>query len=149
MISPSSLVVQDSSGNDIAVSASNPLPVQQTAGVSGGIPSTSRLLSAAGTSGDATLVKSTAGKLYGIQGANVRASAVYLKLYNSGTIPTAGSGTPVKTIYLPPSSAFAFDWAAGLSFTAGIGYTLTTAGADASSASVTAGDIVALNVDYA
>lgn len=115
----------------------------------GGIPSTARLLSAAGTSGDATNVKASAGRLYAIQGANVRTSAVYLKLYNSASAPTAGSGTPVKTLYLPPSSAFAFDWPLGLTFATGVGFTLVTGSADNSSTSVTAADILALNLDYA
>lgn len=115
----------------------------------GGIPSTARLLSAAGTSGDATNVKASAGRLYAIQGANVRTSALYLKLYNSASAPTAGSGTPVKTLYLPASSAFTFDWPLGLTFSTGIGFTIVTTGADNGSTSCTAADIVALNLDYA
>lgn len=115
----------------------------------GGIPSTNRLLSASGSSGDATNVKASAGRVYAIQGANVRTSAVYLKLYNSASAPTAGSGTPVKTLYLPASSAFAFDWPLGLTFSSGIGFTLVTGSADNNSTSVTAGDILALNIDYA
>jgi hypothetical protein len=119
------------------------------ASATGGIPSTARLLSAAGSSGDATNVKPSAGRLYAIQGANVNAAARYLKLYNSPSAPTAGSGTPVKTLYLPPSSAFAFDWPLGLTFSIGIGFTLVTGSADNSSTSVTAADILALNLDYA
>lgn len=117
--------------------------------LTGGIPSTARLLSAAGTSGDATNVKASAGRLYAIQGVNVASSARYLKLYNSASAPTAGSGTPVKTLYLPASSAFVFDWSVGLTFSTGIGFTLVTGSADNSSTSVTAADILALNLDYA
>lgn len=114
----------------------------------GGISSTYRLLSAAGTSGDAANVKASAGRVYSIQGANVAASARFLKLYNSASAPTAGAGTPVKTLYLPPSTAFVFDWPLGLEFSTGIGFTLVTAVADNSSSSVTAADIQALNIDY-
>lgn len=117
--------------------------------LTGGIPSTARLLSAAGSSGDATNVKASAGRVYSIQGANVASSARYLKLYNASSAPTAGSGTPVKTLYLPASSAFVFDWPVGLTFSTGIGFTLVTGSADNSSTSVTAADILALNVDYA
>lgn len=117
--------------------------------LTGGIPSTARLLSAAGSSGDATNVKASAGRVYAIQGVNVNAAARYLKLYNSASAPTAGAGTPVKTLYLPPNSAFVFDWPVGLTFATGIGYTLVTGSADNSSTSVTAADILALNVDYA
>jgi hypothetical protein len=123
--------------------------VADASAATGGIPSTARLLSAAGTSGDTTNVKASAGRIYAIQGANVATSARYLKLYNSASAPTAGSGTPVKTLYLPPSSAFAFDWPLGLTFATGIGYTLVTGSADNSSTSVTAADILALNIDYA
>lgn len=115
----------------------------------GGIPSISRLLSAAGTSGDATNVKASAGRVYFIRGTNVRTSAVYLKLYNSATAPTAGSGTPIDTIYLPPSGSFVLDFPVGLTFSTGIGFTLVTGGADNSSTSVTAGDILALSIGYA
>jgi len=115
----------------------------------GGIPSTARLLSAAGSSGDATNVKASAGRVYSIQGVNVATSARYLKLYNSASAPTAGSGTPVKTLYLPASAAFVFDWPLGLTFATGIGFTLVTGSADNSSTSVTAADILALNIDYA
>lgn len=123
--------------------------VANSSAATGGIPSTKVLLSAAGTSGDATLVKNSAGRVYSIQGANVAASARYLKLYNSASAPTAGSGTPVKPLYLPAGSAFVFDWPLGLTFSTGIGFTLVTGVADNSSTSVTAADILALNIDYA
>lgn len=115
---------------------------------SGGIASTARLLSAAGSSGDATNVKASAGRLYAIQGYNASASVRYLKLYNSASAPTAGSGTPVKTLALPPGVGFAFDWPHGYYFSTGIGFTLVTGSADNSSTSVTAADILGLNLDY-
>lgn len=110
---------------------------------------THRLLSAAGSSGDATNVKASPGVLYGVQGYNVAASTRYLKLYDSASAPTAGSGTPKKTIAIPAGAAFAIDFPNGLRFGSGIGYTLVTGSADNSSASVTAGDILGLNLDYA
>lgn len=122
--------------------------VADASAATGGIASTSRLLSAAGTSGDATNVKASAGRVYAIHGANVSTTAAYLKLYNSASAPTAGSGTPVKTLYLPAQSAFAFDWPLGYSFATGIGFTIVTGSADNSSTGVTAGDILALNIDY-
>jgi hypothetical protein len=114
----------------------------------GGIASTARLLSAAGTSGDATNVKASAGRLYAIQGYNAAAAVRYLKLYNSASAPTAGSGTPVKTLVLPPACGFTFDWPLGYTFSTGIGFTLVTGSADNSSTSVTAADILGLNLDY-
>lgn len=122
--------------------------VADASAATGGIASTGRLLSAAGTSGDATNVKASAGRLYAIQGYNAATSVRYLKLYNSASAPTAGSGTPVKTLALPPSVGFAFDWPLGYSFSTGIGFTLVTGSADNSSTSVTAADILGLNLDY-
>ena len=114
----------------------------------GGVPSTSRLVSAA-ASDNSTLVKNAAGRVYAIQGYNAAASVRYLKLYNKATAPTVGTDTPRKTLALPPLSAFAFDFPVGLSFATGIGFGLVTGSADNSTAAVTAADIVGLNIDYA
>jgi hypothetical protein len=58
--------------------------------------SVSRLV--AGASTNATLVKAGPGTVNGWSFQNAAAYAVYFKLYNSATIPTAGAGTPVLTI---------------------------------------------------
>lgn len=124
--------------------------VTGTVAVSMTSPTTTfRLLSATGSSGDANNVKNASGTLFGIQGANVATSARYLKIYNTSSAPTAGSGTPIKTLYIPASSAFVFDFFRGYTFATGIGFTLVTGSADNNSTSVTAGDILALNIDYA
>ncbi len=109
---------------------------------------TARLLSAAAST-NATNAKNAAGYMYGIRGYNARGSAVYLKLYNKASSPTVGSDTPVQTIYLPATAAFAVDWPVGYYFSTGISFALTTAGADADTGALTAGDILALNLDYA
>lgn len=110
---------------------------------------TGRLLSAAATT-NATNVKASAGRVYGIQGYNAVAAVTYLKLYNIATAPTVGTTVPVKTLALPPSSAFAFDWPRGYAFATGIGFGLTAAagGADNSTTAVAAGDVLGLNIDY-
>lgn len=113
----------------------------------GGIPSTARLLSAAG-SVNATNVKASAGRIYSIQGQNVSANARWLKLYDKATAPS-DADTPRKSIILPGGTAFALDWAVGLSFANGIGYRLTTGSADNDTGALTAGDVLGLNIDYA
>lgn len=110
-------------------------------------PSTYRLLSAAASTNGAN-IKSSAGCVKGLQGFNNKASAVYLKLYNKASSPTVGTDTPVKTIYLPASAAFAIDFGTGISFATGISIALTGAAADADTTALSLGDIVALNVDY-
>lgn len=110
--------------------------------------SVARLLSATGTSGDATNVKASAATLYGIKGYNASSSVRYLKLYNSASAPTAGVGTPRHTFALPPLSGFAFDFPQGIAYSAGLGFTLVTTSPDAGAVGVTAADIVGLNIEY-
>jgi hypothetical protein len=167
LVSPQiGVVVSKPDGTVIDLSgmtASGPLPVAlgaggglktevfDSAGVEvnwSGITTVFRLLSAAGASQDSNNVKNGAGRIYQICGRNNRASSVFLKLYNKATAPSVGSDTPVATIECVASQPFVYDYPIGLAFSIGIGFGLVTAGADASSASVTAADITALNILY-
>lgn len=113
-----------------------------------GITSTSRIVSAAGTT-NATLAKASAGKIYAIQGYNAAASVRYLKIYDKPALPTVGSDTPVKTLSLPAGVGFAFDFPLGYLCGTGIAYALTTGSADTDTGALTSGDVVGLNVDFA
>jgi hypothetical protein len=106
---------------------------------------TGRLLSAAATT-NATLVKGGNGTIRTIIGYNAAATARYLKLYDKVTAPTVGTDTPKWTIYLPPSTAFAFDLEHY--FGQGIGFGLTTGSADNDTGALTAGDVLGLNIGY-
>lgn len=108
----------------------------------------SRLLSAAATT-NSTLVRTGTGDVFKITGYNSNAAARYLKLYNKATAPTVGTDTPVWTEYLPALSKFEINMPTPLYFSLGIGYGLTTGGADADTGALIAGDILALNVVYA
>lgn len=103
-----------------------------------------RLLSATGTGQDAALMSTGPTFIKRITGYNARGSAVYLKIYNKATAPVVGTDTPALTYYLPQSAAFDIELDYRAFHGAGIG--LTTAAADNSTASVTAGDILGLNV---
>jgi len=109
--------------------------------------STNVLLSAAAST-NGTSVKATAGAVKSIQGYNAKATAVFLKFYNKASAPTVGTDTPVKTLYVPASSAFVFDFPAGYTFTTGIAYALTGASPLADTTALVLGDILCLNVDY-
>lgn len=122
--------------------------VQNATSATGGISTTTRLLSAAATT-NATSAKASAGRLYSIQGYNAATTVRYLKLYNKASAPTVGTDTPVKTLALPPGVGFAFDWPVGYSFVTGIAFALTTGSADADTGALTAADVVGLNLDYA
>lgn len=130
--------------------ASDQSAVPTTPGASaatGGIASTSRIVSAAAST-NATSAKASAGRVYAIQGYNAAATVRYLKLYNKASAPTVGTDVPVKTLALPPGAGFAFDFPIGYSFATGIAYALTTGSADNDTGALTAGDILGLNVDY-
>jgi hypothetical protein len=115
--------------------------------VSGGISNTSRVVSAAAST-NATSAKASAGRVYAIQGYNAATSVRYLKIYNKASAPTVGTDTPIKTLALPPSAGFAFDFPVGYYFATGIAYALTTGSADSDTGALTAADVVGLNVDY-
>lgn len=119
--------------------ANNPL---QTPASSGVVPRAhygdqqlARVLAAAST--NATLVKNSPGTLEEIVLFNTTAAAIFIKFYDSATIPTAGAGTPAFTLELPVNGAPVVI-AAGLAkpFLAGIGYTITGAIADSDATAV-------------
>jgi hypothetical protein len=107
---------------------------------------TNRLI-AAGTT-NATLVKTSPAEVHGWYLYNAAAYAVFLKLYDSATIPTAGSGTPKITIGVPAGAGANLLGAdEGATFTAGLGYTITKLAADNDTTVVVAGDLI-VNLFY-
>jgi hypothetical protein len=121
--------------------------VADASAATGGIATTTRLLSAAAST-NATSAKGSAGRLYSAHGYNAATAVRYLKLYNKASAPTVGTDTPIKTLALPASAGFAFDWPIGYSFTTGIAFALTTGSADADTGALTANDVLGLNLDY-
>jgi len=156
---PVNVLYQDSStGQPVPVTQATPLPVTGGTGAGfsidatssdGGLASTYRLLSSAAST-NGTNVKASAGRIYQLAGRNNNASTRYLKLYDKATAPTVGTDTPFYTLEIPGNSVFSLDWEdIGRYCTLGIGFGLTTAQADNSTAAVSAGDITSLNIDYA
>lgn len=99
---------------------------------------------------NATNVKSTPGQIYNLQVFNNSAVIAYLKLYDSATAPTAGSGTPKKRYLIPANTSgtglvIAFD--NGENFANGIGFCLTGGIADADTTAV-ASNAFLINMDY-
>lgn len=123
--------------------------VADASAATGGIPSTARLASSAANT-NATNVKTSAGRVYSIQGKNAAAYDVYLVLYDAATNPPVPGTTVIrKKVLIPAGAAFALDWPVGLSFASGIGYAITKLAADADTTSIAAADILGLNIDYA
>lgn len=93
-------------------------------------------------SNNALNVKASAGRVVGWGLVNTTASWQYVKLHNTASAPTAGSGV-VMTIAIPPNgvnnSPPSF---AGIGFGTGIGRTIVTGSADADATATTAGAVV-------
>lgn len=99
-----------------------------------------KVLSAAST--NATVVKASAGRLIGYHLSNTNAAFRYVKLYNVAAAPTAGAGTIVGIIALPPNSTVSVSHPGGIGFATGISYTMVTGAADTDAIAVGANDIV-------
>jgi hypothetical protein len=108
-----------------------------------------RLLSAATT--NAANVKASAGQLYGWYVSNTNAAARFLKIYNTASAPTAGSGTPVMTIAIPGGSTAGagsnVEFTNGIAFSSGIGITVTGAVGDTDTTAIAANEVI-LNLLY-
>lgn len=98
--------------------------------------------------GDAASIKGSAGQLYGIHVSNKGATACYVKLYDSSSAPTVGSGTPKKRIYVPAGATRDLVFPVGVAFALGIGLTIVTDVADAGTTAVAANDVI-VEAEYA
>lgn len=110
-------------------------------------PGTSNYSLIAANSTNATSVKASAGTLYEISLANLSTTTTaYLKLYNSASAPTCGSGTPVARYLIP----FAASGGAGSnialtlgkSFSTGIAFCITAGIADSDTTAVAANSAI-------
>ena len=91
-----------------------------------------------GTSVDSTIVKTTAGTVHGWFLSNQNAAVRYVKLYDKASSPAVGTDTPKMTIAIPGGASANVEFTYGIDFTAGIGFGITTAVADNSTAAVAA-----------
>ena len=120
----------------VSLATNVPVPATNTAG-------TSNFSAILATSTNSTLVKGSAGTVYEISTYNTSATPYWLKMYNTSSAPTCGSGTPVAR-YLIPASADGsgagsnINISLGKSFTTGIGFCVTAAIGDPSTAPTTA-----------
>lgn len=103
-------------------------------------------LIAAGTT-NATLVIGRPAQVTGWYLYNAAAYAVFLKLYDQATAPTAGQATgPKMTIGIPAGAGANVDFesgpTAGIAFSSGLGFTITKLAADNDTTVVVAGDLI-------
>lgn len=99
-----------------------------------------KILTAATT--NATLVKSTAGRLYGYVLTNTTAATKFVRLYNLTTAPTVGTSVPVMVVAVPPNNTVVAEMTIPVAFATGISYAVTGAFADLDATVVAAGDVV-------
>lgn len=101
-----------------------------------------KAISAATT--NATLLKSSAGTIYGVSASNSGASWAYLKLYNKASAPVVGTDVPVKVIGIPPGQQVqSVDPDMGVAFATGISYAITAGAADNDTTAVALNQVVA------
>jgi len=99
-------------------------------------------------------LKSSAGTVYSAQLYNIGTVPLWLKIYDSATTPTCGSGTPVKRLMIPiqPTNAdgsgsnISFG-PTGFKFVNGLGYCVTGGIADTDTTTPTA-NVAAVNLDW-
>lgn len=108
---------------------------------------------AASGSPTAVVIKASAGTVYGVQLGGIGSAPAYLKLYNAASA-TCGSGTPVKRLIIPANTTAANGagsnvtfGTAGLNFTTGITYCVTTGIAD-NDATGPAANTFLINLDW-
>lgn len=111
---------------------------------SGGL-TTYHLVSAATT--NATVVKASAGQLYGYYIYNNATSMRKVAFHNTASAPTAGASI-FFTINLPASAAANVEFAMGIAFSSGIAITTVTDNTDAGATAVASGDLT-INLFYA
>lgn len=102
-------------------------------------------LVSAGTT-NATVVKASAGQLYGWYIYNSNAAARKVAFHNTASTPTAGASI-YFTLMIPPSSGANVFSDIGIAFSSGIAITTVTGLADSDSAAVAANDLV-INLWY-
>lgn len=122
--------------------------VPSASAATGGVPNTDYLASSAAST-NAANIKSSAGRVYSIQGLNKAAYDVYLVLYDTSGTPVPGTTAFKKKIPIPAFQPFALNFPNGIMFGSGIGRALVKNPAAADATAVASGDIVGLNVDYA
>lgn len=115
----------------------------------GGLATASRLASSAAST-NATVAKSSAGRLYRVQAFNNATNLLFLKIYNKATTPTVGTDTPIATLALPSKVKYDLDFdLIGLYCSLGISFAITANAADNDTTAIAAGDVVGLNIWYA
>ena len=96
---------------------------------------------------NATLVKASAGNVYGVCIMNTSAAIKYVRFFNKASAPTVGTDVPIVVIAIPAGQSIQTAWGLGFSFSTGIAYAITNAATVLDATAVAAGD-VQLSINY-
>ena len=142
------------SGTLRVITSSDSQIAGQVTQFTGGVALFSRLVSAAATT-NATLVKSSMGRIYKVFGCNTTTSAIYMHFTNAAAAPTPGTTAVTQSRVFPPSGTAGVPACAsydmsdiGFYYATGIGYWLSGAGADTDTTALAAGAITQLELAY-
>jgi hypothetical protein len=91
---------------------------------------------------NATLVKSTSGRLYGYHLTNTSAATKYVRIYNLAAAPTVGTSVPTMIIPIPPNASTILTHTIPIAFTTGIAYSITGSYPDLDATAVAVGEVV-------
>lgn len=123
----------------VAVTSMPTTTVTGTVAVNLATPSANILNSAATTNG--TVVKGTAGTVFGVVLSNMGASAAYFKLHNSATV-TVGTTAVAQWFLIPAGTTVQYNWGPiGMRHSTGICYSITGAAADTDTTAVALGQV--------
>ena len=98
-------------------------------------------LAAASANQDSTVIKASAGQVYGWQLFNTSAASRYVKVYDKVTAPTSAD-TPIKRYFLPAGGGVVIPAPSGVVFTNGLAFRITAGVADTDATAVTANDVI-------
>jgi hypothetical protein len=137
----------DTSGRPfvVTVPSANNVPAYLQAISSGGAY-TARAINAASSS-MATVIKTSAGMLYGYEACNNGTSAVYLRIFNLGVAPTVGTSTPAISKIIPAGTCQGYSTDVGLTFGTGIALDVTSGSlADSDTTTIASANQVAVQM---
>ena len=93
-------------------------------------------------SNNATVVKTTSGRIKTISPCNSSAAVKYVKFYNLAVAPTCGTSTPMLRFVLPAGLCMPpLVSDNGIPFNTGVGYCMLGGAADSDNTAVTANDV--------
>lgn len=138
-VNPNGQTTMNNSAPVVIASNQTVVPVSIGANTTGGLSVISYILA---NSTNANNVKASAGQLYKVEAFNNSGNIAYIKIYNTASTPTAGSGTPVARVMIPGNSSGGAGVISttdvGTVYSSGIGFTVTGAIADADTTTVAA-----------